>query len=506
MKTNTHTTQKTAVVSFQRRVSRLAGVTLIEVLAGVAVLGIIVSLGTLAYQGLTQSTNSTGLATHVRQLNAAVEVYQASGGKITSTDGMHDVLMKLKVAASGTTAEQMTGLRGSMIDNRLNPVMQSSEEANESGNARAIWDPINSRFKIVNSGNAGARSFTLDESAIPTSAEMADVSNRELTFHLASNSNWIWDYDSFSNSASSGPSEYSQLSLPSIPPLQLGPGATGRVLTLPTSPADLDPPVFSPSGGEFGYTEFNLDVSLSNPNPSGSSTMIYSVNGEGWIDYEEGQTILVAPSDEVRAMSVSTNSGLYTDSETREEIYDSVFVISGVTDGSFSNAVGGEGMNTGGSGSLFEWGTPYFYGGHEDPSWMLFNGANFHEVNANERFMVGELTYFNGTIFTGSGADSVDLAVELAFNDSESRDFSFTLDLVNTENNDDPWASADYVHLDNVHSAVSQSLGGTDYQLVLEFGETTEQGFSTIDNFHVFEGGTATGTLYGTLVPIFDEL
>ncbi|MEM1296762.1 MAG: choice-of-anchor K domain-containing protein [Verrucomicrobiota bacterium] len=506
MKTNTHITPKTAVVSIQRRLSRLAGVTLIEVLAGVAVLGILVSLGTLAYQGMTQGANSTGLATHVRQLNAAVEVYQASGGRITSTDDMYDILTKLKVAANGSAAEQMTGMRGSMIDARLNPVMQSTDEADESGNARAVWDPVRAKFRIAYSGVAGARKFILDESAVPSSEEMSDLSGRDLTFELASSSNWIWDYDAFSNSSSSGPSEYRQQSLPGLPPFPVGPSGGGRGATLPPAPTDLDPPLFSPPGGEFNYTEFNLDVALSNPNPPGSSTMIYSVNEGSWIDYEEGQTILVAPHDEVRAMSVSTNSGLYTDSDPEEETYNSVFVISGVTDGSFHNAVGSEGMSTGGTGSLFEWGTPYFYGGHTDPSWMLFNGASFHEVNANERFMVGELTYFNGTIFTGSGADSVDLAVELAFNDSDSRDFSFTLDLVNTENTDDPWASADYVHLDNVHSAVSQSLGGTDYQLVLEFGETTEQGFSTIDNFHVFEGGTATGVLYGTLVPILNEL
>ena len=60
---------------------------------------------------------------------------------------------------------------------------------------------------------------------------------------------------------------------------------------------------------------------------------------------------------------------------------------------------------------------------------------------------------------------------------------------------------AAYVQLQNVTAETPVSLGGVDFDLRLEFGETTEFGFSTIDEFFVFEDSVASGTLYGTLIP-----
>ncbi|MFT4547339.1 MAG: hypothetical protein ACI8XO_001808 [Verrucomicrobiales bacterium] len=40
----------------------------------------------------------------------------------------------------------------------------------------------------------------------------------------------------------------------------------------------------------------------------------------------------------------------------------------------------------------------------------------------------------------------------------------------------------------------------TDYDLILEFGETTFSGFSKIDQFHACENRTANATICATLI------
>ena len=65
--------------------------------------------------------------------------------------------------------------------------------------------------------------------------------------------------------------------------------------------------------------------------------------------------------------------------------------------------------------------------------------------------------------------------------------------------------NADYVKLGDMRSEASVELGGVSYNLILAFGETTAGGFSRIDEFHVLEGATASGNLYGRLVEVEDE-
>ena len=485
----------------------MAGVTLFEVLAITSVVAILAAGAFAAYSNVTKGSKQAGLTTHVAQLNSAVKIYRANGGKIETTDGLDTVLAKLKTAAAGTSKDETLGVRGKMVDPRLDPVMQSGPEASTS-DPRVVWNGTARKFEIATSGAAGVKEFKLSESAVPnlSAEQLEEYQQRDTSLKVAQNSGWVWDYANFSDGGSGGPQQFNQAFIADLSP-EIFTAGGGTTITPPAGPEKLEPPLYSLDGGDYDYRDFNLEVMLYNPNEEGSSSLIYAVNSGSWQDYDDGQIIHAGPHDTIHAMAVSDDTTFWEDSDPRDETYVSSFIISGGTSGSFANARGGRNMNTDGSGGYFEWGTPFYYGGFTDPSWILFNGSSFYDVSPDEQFELGTLTYYNGTIYSGTGANSVDLNVDLSFDEASNRSFNYTLELINVANNSNAWngdssawSSADYVHLDNIYSTVGQSLGGEDYTLQIEFGETTSQGFSTIDNFYVLEEGTATGKLYGTLV------
>ena len=481
-----------------------AGFSLFEVLAVVAVIGAL-GAATLGYTSrISRGSDSAKLVHQVKQLNSAVKMYFASGGQIEPGDTVAIVLEKLKTAAGGDYRLSIGAHRGKFVDPRLSPVYQSSSEMSSS-EQRAHWDSSKKRFVVSNSGANGIKCFQLTEAAIPASVN-TDYQQRDIALKVSATSGWVWDYANFSNGIAGSPEDFEGVDLPTPP------AAGGGIAVMPDP---LLPPDFSIPGGDYHFYDFLLELTLDNPNDEAVSSIIYRAGDADWEDYEDGEVILVAPNDSVEAMVISKYPSLYYDSSSKKEVYVSTFTITGDTLGSFADATGGPDLVTGGEDNLFEWGSPYVFGGFADPSWLLFNGAAFYDVNPDERFEIGSLTYYNGTILSGTGADSVDLDIELAFGGGggETRDFNFTLDLVNVVNDehahsgtDLAWASADYVYLNDLASSVTQTLGGVEYELILEFGETSSEGFSTIDSFYVLEEGLATGTLYGTLVQVDMDL
>lgn len=107
-----------------------------------------------------------------------------------------------------------------------------------------------------------------------------------------------------------------------------------------------------------------------------------------------------------------------------------------------------------------------------------------------------------------TGADEVSFAANLDFNVggyNASSSFNFDFALINTINNldpNDPWADADFVRLQNPLAEETLNINGIELQLLLEFGETTADGLSTFDEFHVLEGKSAATQLYGTHVEV----
>jgi fibronectin-binding autotransporter adhesin len=116
-------------------------------------------------------------------------------------------------------------------------------------------------------------------------------------------------------------------------------------------------------------------------------------------------------------------------------------------------------------------GTATFTWGSGDPSSLSFSGASF-DTSPGKTFRLGTLTFHNGTIPEGTGADSVTFNISTNLTNVPEKDFTFSTDftLVNTTNTDDPIASADYV-----------SIGDFSY------------------TFNVLEGDTASVDIFGQL-------
>jgi hypothetical protein len=88
---------------------------------------------------------------------------------------------------------------------------------------------------------------------------------------------------------------------------------------------------------------------------------------------------------------------------------------------------------------------------------------------------VGNITYFNGAIAGGTGADAVDLQVTLNFTSPSgvNQAFDYTLALVNTTNTADPIASADFLQFPSSLPTATFLSDNVLYTLGLEVGTVT---------------------------------
>ena len=132
-------------------------------------------------------------------------------------------------------------------------------------------------------------------------------------------------------------------------------------------------------------------------------------------------------------------------------------------------------------------------------------------VAPNQYFNLGNLFYRNGTILSGTGASSVNLALNLNFSTPSGLPaamVSFTSDLINSPNTSDPVASADTVSLRNSGAPLNfTDASGNAYFLELTFRvdqDTLDGTLSSQDQFKVFEGGQGRAELLGrfTTTPI----
>ena len=142
-------------------------------------------------------------------------------------------------------------------------------------------------------------------------------------------------------------------------------------------------------------------------------------------------------------------------------------------------------------------GGSYFY-------WSSTGGdaiENFADISNRERFQIGQLSYHNGSGYVASDGESFDFAVQLDL-DSISNQFNYQINQYITYNTGTAWENADTIQIDSTLSTETINLFGANYALNLEFGESSAGGSSSLDQFTVLEGETATAALYGTLVSL----
>lgn len=148
---------------------------------------------------------------------------------------------------------------------------------------------------------------------------------------------------------------------------------------------------------------------------------------------------------------ITWNAQLYpvvADATNKLTVYDGVSwgwtmkkAMVGSTTATFTNPDPGTATVGGVGTSNFSWGTG-------EPSSLSFTGAAF-DATPDTPFKLGTLTFHNGTINAGTGADLVTFNTQLHFDNVPEKDFTLAslFTLVNTPNSDDPEASADQVSL-----------------------------------------------------------
>lgn len=113
----------------------------------------------------------------------------------------------------------------------------------------------------------------------------------------------------------------------------------------------------------------------------------------------------------------------------------------GSTTGTFSFPTPASAVVSGVGTSTFAWGSG-------SPSSLSFTGGTF-DTSPDTVFKLGTLTFHNGTIASGSGADTVHFSAGIHFDNVSEEDFALDtlFSLINTPNTSDPIASADQVSI-----------------------------------------------------------
>ena len=167
--------------------------TLVEVLAVLAGLGIITTVGVVAVSNSRTAADSNKLSSDVASINQSVLLFQSSGGSLaglSGTDDGHgshsDVLTKLKTKGNSSTL----GVTSSTLDARVYAVYQTSAEAATSS-PRAVWSASAGRFQVATSGAAGVKKFLLNED-LASSAPTTDTTRTSVKTASTGNG-WVWD-------------------------------------------------------------------------------------------------------------------------------------------------------------------------------------------------------------------------------------------------------------------------------------------------------------------------
>ncbi len=456
-----------------------------ELLATVGAIGILLSVSIVVLSPLLADVRKVKLENNVAMINSAIDSYEAEGGDVTDCSTVAQVVGKLKSTAANK--EIIAGYRGSYLDPRLDTEMQSTAEA-AGGEWRALWDDSAKRLIVDNTGAVGVKRFYFNEDLVGTDF---GTDERNVVNQLATKDEWIWDYDE--------PGPVASLAGSSTTTTEVGEPAA------PTNPDELDqlyPPTFTPEGGLFEYFDFPSSLELTNPNDSSTTEIRYSLNGGAWQTYSS--PIPVSPDDQVSAFvrPVTPDPGVFNSFTTTEFYQRETPSLSGTADGAFKDAVGASGMVTsipaGDSDSDFSYGKALLTGGEQNR--LSFTGQAFTDINPDQRFSIGLLTYLNSTTEIGTSAYEVTLQIDLNFSaPSATESVNVALALESTKNY--PWLTedqkADYVRFGQLHSDFSTFFNGETYYLNLEFAYSGTEGYSAIDSFHVHEGKTATAEVVG---------
>ncbi|MDA7681943.1 prepilin-type N-terminal cleavage/methylation domain-containing protein [Verrucomicrobiales bacterium] len=291
---------------YKNRITR--AFTLVESLVALSLISGLASVGYVGFIEIKASSKAVKLEQDIAVVNSALNIYQAHGGTIDSSESLQNIIDKLKTVASDESIKEIIGLRESMIDQRLRVIIQSDKDA-KSREPRALWDVDNNKFKISRSGKKGIKAFIIDQNL---SVYNQVKENRNSNLKLAKKSKWVWDYQDHS-------SDLGNNSLPVN--LVISDSLTDRESDGYQGALKLNMPSLSRIGGKYPLLDFEqFSLSISNPNPEKSSKIFYTTNGNQWLPYS-GESITVNPGDTIAAMSASLEPSSWLDSGTSVNTY-----------------------------------------------------------------------------------------------------------------------------------------------------------------------------------------
>ena len=263
---------------------KIVAFTLVEMAIAIVVVGLLATIGVTGIGNVVSASHSQKLQADVATINSAIQSYIASGGSIDNVQSVDDLLMRLKTRTDNSISARIPGLSSSMIDSRVATVMQSDTEALTT-EARVVWDAASNQLQILNSGGVGVKEFRLDDDLAEVAGTTGD---RTTAMKYSGQSTWIWDYEDVGlPAAPRGPDSF-----PVNPDVPVSsPTAVPPVPNLPIPKLTLDAPIPSRAAGTYPINEFNLVVSLSNPNPPGVSEVYYALDFGNWNRYVDPLTI-----------------------------------------------------------------------------------------------------------------------------------------------------------------------------------------------------------------------
>lgn len=287
------------------------GFSLVEVLTVVAILGILATVAIVAVGNIGERSREAKAISDAKTLNRAVSSYLYSNGNLDGLTTAEEVIAKLKTAADSDSRQRHLGLTGSFLDAAVVPVPLKESSANE--DAWGIrWEAAHRKFVVVSDGSAEIRGVTMDRAAAespPTTEE------RGVLMPLAQHDPWIWDYQD----ASAPPPPSSE-----VIPTSVIPTSAPAPTTVPSPPPPpsnrLDPPQFSIPGSTRPISDFDLSVLLINPNPAGSSQIVYSLDFGSWRNFT-GAGLVIPPGSTIRAQSISSDPTTWRDSQVANQTY-----------------------------------------------------------------------------------------------------------------------------------------------------------------------------------------
>lgn len=266
------------------------GFSLVEILVAIVAIGVLAAVGIVTVTGVPDAARKKKLDQDVAIVNNAIDAYLLAGGDAAQlSEGNVINALKQRVAAEG--AADIVGPQGPFLDPTV-----ITNPTDFSWSALYSASPI-PRFYVaeVTTGVIFGHGPAM---AVGGAAERPD----------AARPSWIWTYTD-----ATAPTEPA-----AFVPTAVDSGYTST--NIPVVVSNLAAPVITPDSLTANLWDFPLQVSIANPNPSGSSRVYYKA-GTGNYTLYDNTPFNVDPETTLSAVAVSLDPSRYNNSSVATATY-----------------------------------------------------------------------------------------------------------------------------------------------------------------------------------------